>query len=450
MSVTQQHTRQQPCQQTLLDRYLQVRQQSLALCAPLEVEDYQIQPMADASPPKWHLAHVSWFFETFILKRHLPRYKAFHPAYEKLFNSYYNGVGEPWPRPARGLLSRPTLAEVFAYRQHVDQSMSELLATRDAAEFGFIVELGINHEQQHQELLLTDLKYNLGNNPLKPAYLEPVPASLAEPLPALHFVEFAGGEYEVGAAPGAGFAFDNESPRHGVLLRDFALANRPVTNGEYLEFIEAGGYERAELWLSDAWAYCRGNGDQQQGWSAPLYWTRQDDSYRQYTLRGEREIDPNQPVCHVSAYEADAYARWRGCRLPTEFEWEVAASGLPVAGNFVETGRYHPHSGEPFIDDTRADTLDDKPATDATVNRPGMMFGDVWEWTASSYAAYPGFKAFAGQVGEYNGKFMANQLVLKGGSCVTPQEHIRDTYRNFFYPPDRWQFSGIRLATDPD
>ncbi len=394
--------------------------------------------MDDASPPKWHLAHVSWFFETFILKRQLPSYKVFHPAYEMLFNSYYNGVGELWPRTARGLLSRPTLEEVFAYRRHVDQYMSELLSTRDTSELRFMVELGINHEQQHQELLLTDLKYNLGNNPLKPVYLEPVPGFST--LSDLCFVEFDGGEFEIGADPGAGFIFDNESPRHRVLLRSFVLANRPVSNGEYIEFIEDGGYERAELWLSDAWNYCRANreGQHQKRWTSPLYWSCRDDgSYWQYTLGGEREVDLNQPVCHVSAYEADAYANWRGYRLPTEFEWERAASGLLVEGNFIETGCYHP-SGRVI--------------TDTSVKKPDLelMFGDVWEWTSSGYTAYPGFKTFAGQLGEYNGKFMANQLVLRGGSCATPQTHIRATYRNFFYPPDRWQFSGIRLATDMD
>ena len=457
---------QEDSQKTLLDRYLEVRQQTLTLCAPLEVEDYQIQPMDDASPPKWHLAHTSWFFETFILKRQLPDYQVFHPAYEMLFNSYYNGVGELWPRPARGLLSRPTLEEVFAYRRHVEQHMAALLSTRASSALRFMVELGINHEQQHQELLLTDLKYNLGNNPLKPAYLShdlkhnfnndlkhaPEHAPAPRALSKLCFIEFGGGEFEVGANPALGFVFDNEAPRHRVLLHDFALANRPVTNGEYQEFIEDGGYERAELWLSDAWDCCRADkeGRHQKRWTSPLYWSRREDgSYWEYTLGGERKVDPNQPVCHVSAYEADAYARWRGCRLPTEFEWERGASGLSLEGNFVETGAYHPGAFAAAAADVAAVAAN---AADVAKRRHSgleCMFGDVWEWTSSSYAAYPGFKSFAGQLGEYNGKFMANQLVLRGGSCATPQEHIRATYRNFFYPPDRWQFSGIRLATDP-
>ena len=450
-------------QKSLLDRYLEVRRQTLALCAPLEVEDYQIQPMDDASPPKWHLAHVSWFFETFILKRQVPSYQDFHPAYKMLFNSYYNGVGELWPRHARGLLSRPTLEEVFAYGRHVDQHMSVLLSTRTTPELRFMVELGINHEQQHQELLLTDMKYNLGNNPLKPVYLRPALNNALKHAPApsalseLRFIEFGGGEFEVGAEAigvntDAGFAFDNEAPRHRVLLPDFALANRPVTNGEYQEFIEDGGYERAELWLSDAWDYCRVDerGRHQKCWTSPLYWSRREDGkYWEYTLRGEREIDPNQPVCHVSAYEADAYARWRDCRLPTEFEWERGAAGISLEGNFVETGAYHPGAFVATTVDVTAATADAN--ADVAKKAPGLerMFGDVWEWTSSSYTAYPGFKSFAGQLGEYNGKFMANQLVLRGGSCATPQAHIRATYRNFFYPRDRWQFSGIRLATDP-
>ena len=456
MSATQEQLAgqtQDECQASLSDRYLKVRRQSLTLCSPLEVEDYQIQPMAAASPPKWHLAHVSWFFETFILKQHVPDYQPFHPAYEALFNSYYNGVGQPYPRPDRGLLSRPTLEEIFRYREYVDEQMVAFLlqeqpssaqalphakphvkshakphaensaATEPAA--GFIVELGINHEQQHQELLLTDLKYNLGHNPLKPPYLElSIPSS---PVSAFEWVHFRRGEYDIGNHGDGVFVFDNESPRHRVLLQDFALANRLVTNGEYMEFIESGGYERPELWLSDAWSHLETLNKKR--WTLPLYWTRQADGYRHYTLGGEREVDPGQPVCHVSAYEADAYARWRGCRLPTEAEWEVAAAAVPVAGNFVDGGHFHPVSAP---------------------SGQGLeqMFGDVWEWTSSNYNAYPGFKAFDGQLGEYNGKFMANQLVLRGGSCATPREHIRATYRNFFYPLDRWQFSGIRLAVD--
>lgn len=418
--------------------YDRVRQRSLALVAPLEAEDYQVQPMADASPPKWHLAHVTWFFETFILSQALEGYRAFHPDFEQLFNSYYNGVGEPYPRAARGFLSRPTTTEVLAYRQHVDDAMQRLMAASLPESLAAKIVLGLNHEQQHQELLLTDLKCNLGQNPLKPAYRQAeLPACQAAPM---GFVEFAGGECTLGAPAGAGFAFDNEGPAHQALLRAFQLGSRPVTNGEYLAFIEDGGYERHELWLSDAWAHLKSLGDAR--WQAPLYWSQAADGSRsRYALTGgEAPLDLAEPVCHLSAYEADAYARWRGCRLPTEAEWEHAASSCALEGHFAGSGRYQPGG---------IDAGPGGPAPESAGKQAlHQMFGDVWEWTSSSYSPYPGFKPWPGQLGEYNGKFMANQLVLRGGSCATPEGHIRATYRNFFYPKDRWQFAGVRLARD--
>jgi ergothioneine biosynthesis protein EgtB len=408
----------------LVELYLSVRNQSLALCTPLEIEDYQIQPMDDASPPKWHLAHVTWFFETFLLKPFSNNYRVFDPSFEMLFNSYYNGVGKPFARANRGFLSRPTLARVLEYRHYVDEKMLELIQTSMIDETGFRIQLGLNHEQQHQELILTDIKYNLGNNPLKPVYVEQKADDCAEFN--ADWVEFEGGLVESGTDAGREFVFDNETPRHQVFLPPFRLSTHLVSNGEFVEFIEDGGYERPELWLSDGWAGLQAQQDQR--WSMPLYWRKEGDSYFEYCLAGEQLADPNRPVCHVSAYEADAYARWKGSRLPTEYEWEHAAADAPVQGNFVESKLFHP-SGQ---------------------GGEGMQsqFGNVWEWTQSGYGAYPSFKPFDGQLGEYNGKFMANQLVLRGGSCASPRSHIRPTYRNFFYPPDRWQFSGIRLAQD--
>lgn len=426
---------------SLLARYQEIRGQTLELAAPLALEDYQVQPMPDASPPKWHLAHVTWFFETFILAKYLDGYRSFHPSFEHLFNSYYNGVGEPWPRDQRGALSRPTVAEVLDYRNHVDAAMTKLMQAAPPAPVLARTVLGLNHEQQHQELLLTDLKYNLGNNPLKPAYLEEALSSCQGG--PMSFVAIAGGEYTIGAGQECAFSFDNEGPQHKVLLRDYSIASRPVTNGEFLEFIEDGGYERHELWLSDGWAHLKSLGAER--WQCPLYWNASAEGNRTcYALAGgEGELDLAEPVCHVSAYEADAYARWRGCRLPTEAEWEVAAkgcllqdsgsdasalNGALVEGNFADSRRYHPAA-------CQAEGL-------------AQMFGDVWEWTCSSYCPYPGYRPLEGQLGEYNGKFMANQLVLRGGSCATPRNHIRASYRNFFYPQDRWQFTGIRLARD--
>ena len=405
----------------LAEQYATVRKETERLCRPLAVDDYGIQPMPDASPPKWHLAHTTWFFETFLLKPFHDGYTPFDDAFEFLFNSYYNGVGEQYPRPKRGLLSRPTVERVFDYRAHVDAAMQDLLAREDEM-LGSRTVLGINHEQQHQELIVTDIKYSLGTNPLRPAYDSELDGRPGEARPA-SFLSIPGGLVEIGAGGGEGFTFDNETPRHKVWLPEFALADRPVTCGEYLAFMEDGGYRNPSLWLSEGWTAAR-----QRGWSAPLYWYEQDGEWFEYRLKGSGPVDGNAPVCHVSFFEADAFARWAGARLPTEAEWETAASPQKVAGNFSDSGRLHP-----------ASSLDDGLA---------QVFGDVWEWTASAYGPYPGFKPLPGTLGEYNGKFMANQIVLRGGSCATPPGHVRASYRNFFYAPDRWQFSGIRLAKD--
>ena len=408
-----------------LARYLEIRRTTEQLCRPLAIEDHVLQAMPDVSPAKWHLAHVSWFFETFLLTPHLPGYEPLDPAYTFLFNSYYNGVGPQFSRPARGHLSRPGVADVFAYRAWVDRGMERLLAAMDIERAGAVaalVELGLNHEQQHQELILTDIKYNLAVNPLHPAYhATAVPRGTA--TAPLAWRELRGGLVPIGY-DGAGFAFDNEGPRHTVYLRPFRLADRLTTNGEYLEFIDAGGYRTPGPWLSEGWRAV-----QERGWQAPLYWERQDGSWWTQTLSGFLPLDLHGPVTHVSYYEADAYARWRGARLPTEPEWEHAAARLPIGGNLQERGIFHP--------------------LPATSDEPlAQLFGDVWEWTQSAYAPYPGYRTEPGAVGEYNGKFMVSQLVLRGGSCVTPASHIRASYRNFFPPDARWQFSGIRLAED--
>lgn len=411
--------------ESLLERYQSVRRQSLKICEPLEIEDHVVQSMDSASPLKWHLAHVTWFFEMFLLRQYLPGYKPYNAAFDLLFNSYYNGVGELYPRPKRGLLSRPTVKEILAYRKSIDAHMRKLLGNECSEDLAFRLVLGLNHEQQHQELMFTDLKYNLGNNPLYPAYHD-LQTGHHQSVPRLQFDHYGGGVHEVGrSAPSspADFAFDNESPLHQVYLQDYELANRLVTNAEFQEFIQDNGYQRPELWLSDAWTLV----ENQPHWQHPLYWRLLDGDFSEYSLAGSHALNPSTPVCHVSGYEADAYARWKGMRLPTEQEWEVAARDCEITGNFVESGRLHPQA---CIGDNR------------------QFFGDVWEWTKSGYCAYPGFKAFAGELGEYNGKFMTNQWVLRGGSCVTPQAHIRASYRNFFYPADRWQFSGIRLARD--
>ena len=406
-------------------RYASVRAATVQLAAPLSTEDCALQSMPDASPVKWHLAHSSWFFETFLLVPSLEGYRPFADDFRVLFNSYYQAVGERHPRPERGLLSRPDLATVRAYRSHVDAAMEALLSMPLAAASRALVELGIHHEQQHQELILTDLKHLLSRNPTHPVYRPGWPLQAVRPR-ARAWHGYPGGIVDIGHA-GTAFAFDNEGPRHRVLIEPFELAARPVSHGEFAEFIADGGYRQPALWLSAGFDTV-----QAQGWEAPLYWTRRDDTWRTFTLHGEVEIDPHAPVCHLSYFEADAYARWAGARLPTEFEWETAASRLAVEGNFVESGALHPVASS---GDTRADV-------------PDQMFGDVWEWTSSSYAPYPRYRPAEGAVGEYNGKFMCNQYVLRGGSCASPQSHLRATYRNFFPSDARWQFSGLRLARD--
>jgi ergothioneine biosynthesis protein EgtB len=410
----------------LLHQYQEVRRCTEGLCAGLEVEDFSIQSMPDASPTKWHLAHTSWFFETFILAS-VPGYRPYDARFGYLFNSYYNAVGNRHPRDKRGLLSRPTVRDVLAYRAHVDCHMIELLEGATNGKLDAVapaIELGVHHEQQHQELLLTDLKHLFAINPLRPSYqasLSP-PAGQAAPL---RWLSFPAGVHSLGHA-GSGFAFDNELPRHRVFLECFELASRPVTNGEFCAFVEEGGYTRPELWLSDGWDACR-----REGWTAPLYWEKRDGGWHLMTLAGMRRLDEAEPVCHVSYYEADAFARSRGARLPTEAEWERATEGATAAGAFLESRHYHPR---PAVAEDRGLV---------------QLLGDIWEWTASPYVSYPGYRPATGALGEYNGKFMCNQMVLRGGSCVTPASHIRPTYRNFFPPQTRWQFSGIRLARDP-
>jgi len=408
--------------------FRQIRQDTETLTAPLEPEDMVIQTMADVSPAKWHLAHTSWFFETFLLKPHLKSYVPANEIYDVLFNSYYQQVGPQWLRPHRGLLSRPTVREVLAYRAHVSEAMEALIAEAGQAlwqNIRMLIVLGLHHEQQHQELICTDIKHVLAQNPLAPA-LYPAPPESAK-APPLSWISYDGGIREIGRnMEPESFAFDNEGPRHEVLLRPFRLASRPVTNGEYLSFIEDGGYKRPELWLSDGW-----NAVQEEGWQAPLYWRKgAEGGWRQFTLHGEVQLDPETPVTHVSLYEAAAFAEWAGARLPLEAELEIAAADAPLEGNLLRPGSaIHPQAA------LQAEGL-------------AQAFGDVWEWTASSYSAYPGYRPPDGAIGEYNGKFMCNQMVLRGGSCATPEGHMRATYRNFFPAAARWQFSGIRLAKD--
>ncbi|MCF8564182.1 ergothioneine biosynthesis protein EgtB [Alicyclobacillus tolerans] len=409
----------------LVSRFLRVREFTEHLVEPLEVEDWVIQTTADVSPAKWHLAHTTWFFERFILLRNATDYREFHPAFDHLFNSYYETIGNPFPRPFRGFLSRPTVKEIIDYRHYVEEHLVKLLTQggKDLlAEISPIVEIGINHEQQHQELLLTDIKYNFFINPLKPVYRESK-ASAGVPTGTVNWVDFEGGLIEIGHN-GDGFAFDNEGPRHKVWMNPYRLSSRPVTNGEFIEFIEDGGYEKVQYWLSDGWAVVN-----KSGWKAPLYWEKVDGDWVTFTLAGMRKLDPQEPLAHVSYYEADAYARWAHKRLPTEAEWEYAFSKQSIAGNFVESGYYHPCAASLF-----------------TNHSLQQGYGDVWEWTMSPYVPYPGNKPLEGALGEYNAKFMANQLVLRGGSCATPASHVRATYRNFFQPDKRWQFSGFRLA----
>jgi ergothioneine biosynthesis protein EgtB len=413
--------------EALVRRYNQVRQFTNQLCQHLMTEDYVIQAMPDVSPPKWHLAHTSWFFETFILALASPDYRSPHASYAYLFNSYYVAAGERHCRSKRGLLSRPTVEEVYRYRAYVDRHMTaflEGLHGETLERWSSVVELGLHHEQQHQELLLTDVKYNFACNPLRPAYAS---LEISTPVPTLgplRWVSFLEGVCWIGH-DGQGFAFDNEFPRHRSFVERFELASRLVTNGEYLAFMDDGGYERPELWLSMGWDTVR-----REGWQAPLYWEQRDGSWWMMTLAGMRAVWETEPVCHVSYYEADAYARWADARLPTEAEWEVAARPLPIRGNFVEHQTFHPVPIRKI--DTAISLV--------------QIFGDVWEWTQSHYSPYPGYTASRGALGEYNGKFMANQFVLRGGSCVTSASHIRPTYRNFFPADARWQFTGIRLA----
>lgn len=415
----------------LRNRLMDCRKLSLRLTEPLSEEDQVVQSMADASPTKWHLAHVTWFFEELLLKPFASDYRLFNERFSYCFNSYYETVGPRHPRPQRGLLTRPSLAEVHDYRSHVDEALDRLFdqSGGDLPDEALdIIEIGINHEQQHQELLLMDILSVFDAQPLRPAYL-PERQSSGKGGAAFQWVSFDGGIFDVGHN-GEGFAYDNEGPVHQQLLRPYKLANRLVTNAEWLSFMEDGGYRNAGLWLSDGWGRV-----QAKGLEAPLYWERDGDgSWRQMTLRGGlTPIDPAAPVSHVSYFEADAYARWAGARLPTEFEWEVASRSVTEGGNFLGSRNFIPVRAE-AEGQQRAQLV--------------QMFGDLWEWTQSPYSPYPGYKPPAGTIGEYNGKFMCNQFVLRGGACVTPDGHIRKTYRNFFYPHQRWQFGGLRLAAD--
>lgn len=424
--------------QALTEHFKRVREASLAYCEPLSAEDLNLQAAAFASPGKWHIAHTSWFFETFLLQAFVTDYRCFDVDFAVLFNSYYNGIGEQHPRDRRSLLSRPTLQQVYDYRHYIDNQMEILLSDTDHKDFREICQrtvLGIHHEQQHQELFFTDIKYNFSQNPTHPSYQKPAPINPLNQIAApasrknapLDFIDFSGGLIEIGVNEKTSdnsikdFAFDNESPKHSVFLAPFRLSNRLVSNAEYQAFIDDKGYQRPELWLADGWACVQAN-----QWTQAIYW-RADN--KEFTLHGLREREANAPVCHISAYEADAYARWAKARLPTETEWEHAANSYATDGNFIQQNHLHPTA----------------PTTENS-NTLAQLFGDCWEWTSSAYSPYPGFTAADNAIGEYNGKFMCNQLVLRGGSCVTPQSHIRSSYRNFFYPSDRWQFSGIRLA----
>lgn len=417
-----------PAGQPLEARLFETRRLSLALAAPLSAEDMTVQAMEEASPAKWHLAHTTWFFETFLLVPHLPGYAVFNGSYNFCFNSYYEAQGPRQPRPKRGLLTRPSCDEILAYRAHADAALAALLRRGLAppgSEAAGIIETGINHEQQHQELLLTDILALFAANPLRPAYRPPRPRARRETPEPLRLIDYPGGLCEAGH-DGQGFAWDNESPRHRQFIHPFRLASRLVTNAEWIAFIEDGGYRSPLLWLADGWAaVCR------EGWQAPLYWEKRDGQWVSMSLEGLRPVEGAAPVAHVSFYEADAFARWAGGRLPTEFEWESAAAGLEAAGNMLGSNALRP-----------------LPASAGLDGRPGQMFGDVWEWTSSAYLPYPGYRPPPGALGEYNGKFMSGQQVLRGASCVTPDGHARATYRNFFYPHQRWQFTGLRLAKD--
>lgn len=414
-------------QKHLESNYKRVREFSHHLASPLTTEDYVIQSMPDVSPTKWHLAHTSWFFEEFVLSKVYKDYKSINPKYKFLFNSYYVQVGERHCRPKRGLISRPTVDEIYEYREDVNKKMERLfnnLDEKDFSDVAHIIEIGIHHEQQHQELIVTDIKHVFSENPLDPVYSERNDSNDEENNTDLKWINFEEGIYEIGNN-GSSFGYDNEFPQHKSLVQGFKLASRLVTNREYLEFIKDGGYEKTELWLSDGWSAVSSN-----GWKAPLYWDDTKEQWWNFTLNGFKKVNPNEPVCHLSFYEAEAFARWAGARLPSEFEWEVASKDIEVDGNFVENGNFGPI------------------AINTTEKPLQQMYGDVWEWTRSPYSPYPGYKTLPGALGEYNGKFMCNQMVLRGGSCATSKTHIRNTYRNFFPPESRWQFMGLRLAKD--
>ena len=419
----------------LAQRFTHVRRQTERLAAPLSPEDCQLQSMPDASPTKWHLAHLTWFFETFVLEQYETSFKPFDASFRVLYNSYYNGIGAKYPRAQRGLVSRPGLAGVLDYRAAVDERVQAVLAKRgDDAALANLITLGLQHEQQHQELLLTDIKHALSFNAPQGAYAQRWPLARTAPQP-VHWHRHAGGLVDHGfdAAQDGAFAFDNETPRHRCYVQPFALASRLVTNGDFMAFMADDGYQRPELWLAMGWDWVQSSAAEVR--CMPLYWTQDSNGFHNFTLQGTVSIDPNTPACHLSFFEADAFARWSGARLPTEFEWELAARAAkviqPTAGNFVESQAFHP-----------------LPLQTTPTDGPAQLFGDVWEWTSTNYTPYPGYQPWAGLVGEYNGKFMCNQFVLKGGSCATPHSHIRASYRNFFPPDAQWQFSGLRLARD--
>lgn len=410
----------------LIKRFKAVRSFTEELTKPLKIEDFVIQSMPDVSPTKWHLGHTSWFFEAFVLKDAVSNYKSLNPNYSYIFNSYYVLIGERFIRANRGFLSRPTVEDVFNYRKFVNKNVIKFLENctdKVYKRFSSVVEIGINHEQQHQELLLTDIKHVLSFNPLNPIYTESkIPSGKKQKM---NWVTFEEGVCEIGNS-GVNFCYDNETPEHKQYLQPFQLSSRLVTNGEYLEFIKSGAYKRQDLWLSDGWATL-----EKENWEAPLYWKRINKKWWNFTLSGLKEISMNEPVTHISYYEAEAFARWKGGRLPTEFEWEVAAKNIKINGNFVDKKKFHPI-----------------PCKENSTNKLNQMYGDVWEWTQSAFLPYPGFKPLPGALGEYNGKFMSGQMVLRGGSCATYSNHIRKTYRNFFPPHSRWQFMGLRLAKD--
>lgn len=423
-----------PTSTPLMERFRRVRAFTTDFCTPLAPEDMVVQTMTTVSPAKWHLAHTTWFWEAFILREHDPGYESIDDTYAYLFNSYYIQAGERHCRDQRGYITRPTVQEVLDFRRYVDAHVHALWERSDAERrrtLAPLIEIGLQHEQQHQELMVTDLKHVFSVNPLRPAYRRDLPRAEGE-APPLAWARFGEGLYEIGY-DGDGFCYDNEEPRHRTFLEDFEIARRPVTNGEFMAFIEDGGYEQAPLWLSEGWALV-----QEKDWREPFYWEKKDGGWVHYTLGGEREVDPHEPVAHLSYFEADAFARWAGVRLPSEAEWEVAARAQPLDGNFVESEHFHPVPATA------------ESAGGAVQSGGGLRqcFGDVWEWTRSAYGPYPGYEPLPGAIGEYNGKFMSSQFVLRGGSCATSRSHIRPTYRNFFHPDSCWQFTGLRLARD--